>query len=94
VLVSATVKELVMGSGIALVDRGAHELKGVPGEWRLFAVQADDRRMPGVAGAPVPGYERPGVTDRAARRLARRAPGLARAGIRTLRRRSGAKTDC
>jgi class 3 adenylate cyclase len=90
VLVSATVKDLVMGSGIDLVDRGTHELKGVPAEWRLFAVQADDRQMPRVAAdTPVPG-ERPGVTDRAARRLARRAPGLARAGVRTLRRRSGA----
>src|SRR5437764_14598093 len=32
---------ILMGSGIKLVDRGAHELKGVPGEWRVFAVQAD-----------------------------------------------------
>jgi class 3 adenylate cyclase len=38
VLVSQTVKDLVAGSGIALTDRGAHELKGVPGEWRLYAV--------------------------------------------------------
>ena len=38
VLVSSTVKDLVAGSGIAFVDRGAHALKGVPGEWRLHAV--------------------------------------------------------
>ena len=38
VLVSSTVKDLVVGSGISFDDRGAHELKGVPGEWRLFAV--------------------------------------------------------
>jgi len=38
VLVSQTVKDLVAGSGIEFEDRGAHELKGVPGEWRLFAV--------------------------------------------------------
>jgi class 3 adenylate cyclase len=38
VLVSGTVKDLVAGSGIEFEDRGAHELKGVPGEWRLFAV--------------------------------------------------------
>ena len=38
VLVSSTVKDLVAGSGIAFADRGAHELKGVPGEWQLFAV--------------------------------------------------------
>jgi pimeloyl-ACP methyl ester carboxylesterase/class 3 adenylate cyclase len=39
VLVSSTVKDLVAGSGLAFQDRGTHELKGVPGEWRLFALQ-------------------------------------------------------
>ena len=39
VLVSRTVTDLVVGSGIAFVDRGDHALKGVPGEWQLFAVQ-------------------------------------------------------
>jgi class 3 adenylate cyclase len=39
VLVSSTVKDLVVGSGLALEDRGVHTLKGVPGEWRLFAVR-------------------------------------------------------
>ena len=38
VLVSNTVKDLVAGSGIGFTDRGAHELKGIPGQWRLFAV--------------------------------------------------------
>lgn len=38
VLVSNTVKDLVAGSGIRFEERGAHILKGVPGEWRLFAV--------------------------------------------------------
>jgi class 3 adenylate cyclase len=38
VLVSQTVKDLVAGSGIEFEDRGTRELKGVPGEWRLFAV--------------------------------------------------------
>jgi len=38
VLVSNTVKDLVAGSGIAFEDRGTQTLKGVPGEWRLFAV--------------------------------------------------------
>jgi class 3 adenylate cyclase len=37
VLVSNTVKDLVYGSGITFDDRGAHVLKGVPGEWRLHA---------------------------------------------------------
>jgi pimeloyl-ACP methyl ester carboxylesterase len=40
VVVSAIVKELVFGSGIEFVDRGEHELKGVPGTWKLFAVEA------------------------------------------------------
>jgi class 3 adenylate cyclase len=40
VLVSSTVKDLVAGSGIDFIDRGEHELKGVPGAWRLFAVDA------------------------------------------------------
>jgi class 3 adenylate cyclase len=38
VLVSSTVKDLVAGSGIEFEDRGTHKLKGVPGEWRLYAV--------------------------------------------------------
>ena len=37
VLVSQTVKDLVAGSGLAFEERGATELKGVPGEWRLYA---------------------------------------------------------
>jgi class 3 adenylate cyclase len=40
VLVSSTVKDLVVGSGIAFEDRGSKTLKGVPDEWRLFAVAA------------------------------------------------------
>lgn len=40
VLVSRTVTDLVAGSGIEFDDRGEHALKGVPGEWRLFAVKS------------------------------------------------------
>jgi class 3 adenylate cyclase/pimeloyl-ACP methyl ester carboxylesterase len=40
VLVSGTVKDLVVGSGIEFTDRGEHELKGVPGSWKLYAVSA------------------------------------------------------
>ena len=40
VLVSNTVKDLVVGSGIEFEDRGEQELKGVPGSWRLWAVAA------------------------------------------------------
>jgi class 3 adenylate cyclase/pimeloyl-ACP methyl ester carboxylesterase len=39
VLVSSTVRDLVAGSGIEFRERGTAELKGVPGEWRLFAVE-------------------------------------------------------
>ena len=39
ILVSSTVKDLVIGSGIAFQDRGTHELKGVPERWRLFAAR-------------------------------------------------------
>ncbi|WNG95261.1 adenylate/guanylate cyclase domain-containing protein [Mycobacterium sp. ITM-2016-00318] len=38
VLVSSTLRDLVIGSGLEFEDRGSHELKGVPGEWRLLAV--------------------------------------------------------
>jgi pimeloyl-ACP methyl ester carboxylesterase len=38
VLVSSTVKDLVAGSGLAFEDRGRHALKGVPGDWQLYAV--------------------------------------------------------
>jgi class 3 adenylate cyclase len=40
VMVSQTVKDLVVGSGIEFVDRGSHSLKGVPGEWHLYEVTA------------------------------------------------------
>ena len=36
---SSTVKDLVAGSGLRFAERGVHTLKGVPGEWRLFAVE-------------------------------------------------------
>ncbi len=41
VLVSSTVRDLVAGSGLRFEDRGTHALKGVPGEWHLFAVGKD-----------------------------------------------------
>ncbi len=41
VLVSSTVKDLVAGSGLHFKERGAHELKGVPGPWQLYSVERD-----------------------------------------------------
>jgi class 3 adenylate cyclase len=43
VLVSSTVKDLVAGSGIRFRARGTAALKGVPDEWRLYAVERDGR---------------------------------------------------
>jgi class 3 adenylate cyclase len=39
IVVSSTVKDLVAGSGLTFADRGEHDLKGVPGSWRLFAAE-------------------------------------------------------
>ena len=44
VLVSSTLRDLVIGSGLEFEERGAHELKGVPGEWHLFAVTSTSGR--------------------------------------------------
>ncbi len=41
VLASSTVKDLVAGSGLSFGERGRHELRGVPGEWSLFALERD-----------------------------------------------------
>jgi class 3 adenylate cyclase len=92
VLVSSTVKDLVVGSGIEFADRGTHELKGVPGEWRLLAVV--DHRPPPSQTLPL---ERDEVApnaalrqrgDRVMLRLARRAPGTMRLAARATRRRA------
>ena len=40
VLVSGTVKDTVIGSGIDLEDRGSYSLKGVPGNWSVFAASS------------------------------------------------------
>lgn len=51
VIVTGVVKDLVPGSGFRLEDRGVHHLKGAPGEWRLFALEAvDGVPLSGVAG--------------------------------------------
>ena len=60
VLVSGTLRDLVAGSGLEFSDRGLQELKGVPGEWHLWALARDatDAGQDAIAGAirlPVPG---------------------------------------
>jgi class 3 adenylate cyclase len=39
VLASSTVRDLVVGSGLRFIDRGSHALRGVPDEWRLYALE-------------------------------------------------------
>lgn len=73
VLVSNTVKDLVNGSGIAFRDRGTHVLKGVPGQWRLFAanspgaivLESCPHRAFGVEAAAKPPFDYPGCVARA-----------------------------
>jgi class 3 adenylate cyclase len=54
VLTSGTVKDLVVGSGLEFEDRGSHALKGVPGEWPLYAVTGDAERPPIDDRRPAP----------------------------------------
>jgi class 3 adenylate cyclase len=46
VLVSRTVRDLVAGSDIALEDRGSYALKGIAGDWQLFAIRHQPREVP------------------------------------------------
>lgn len=93
ILVSSTVRDLVVGSGLGFDDRGAHTLKGVPGEWQLLAVRsggASPTSPEGMLAAhPTPpvgtGMRR---SDRAMSVVARRAPGLMRGMARLAARRS------
>ena len=71
ILVSSTVREIVAGSDIRFGERGLHDLKGVPGEWRLFAV---DRELAGEAPA------RPLIEAPAARHARRRTVPLSIVG--------------
>jgi class 3 adenylate cyclase/pimeloyl-ACP methyl ester carboxylesterase len=92
VLVSSTVKELVVGSGIEFSDRGSYELKGVPGEWRLLAVAghrpSPQLAPPGGRDEVAPNAELRRRGDRAMLRLARRAPAAMRLASRAARRRA------
>jgi pimeloyl-ACP methyl ester carboxylesterase len=92
VLVSGAVRDLVAGSGIDFADRGIHELKGVPGRWQLLAVTGMRANSEPTAAVKATGEPlAPNATlvrkgDRAALRLARRAPGVARLVSRALSR--------
>jgi len=87
VLVSSTVKDLVVGSGLAFVERGEHHLKVVPGSWRIYGLAGTSSLGPD-AGTPA---EHLTAADRVTLRMARRAPGVLRAvGRITMRDRTRA----
>ena len=86
VLVSSTVKHLVARSGIEFTDRGTHTLKGVPGQWRLFAAQGDGLQPEQTQLLPTP-RERVSRSDRIAVGFAQRTPAIVRSAARTVRRR-------
>ena len=83
ILVSRTVRDLVVGSGTGLVDRGTVELRGVPGTWQLLAVTRDGARA-GSAEAELASMPTPGRrtamrrSDRAVEVIARRTPWIVR----------------
>jgi class 3 adenylate cyclase/pimeloyl-ACP methyl ester carboxylesterase len=82
VVVSSTVRDLVVGSGIEFAERGTEVLKGVPGEWRLYSVAghgAAPRAPEAIADTRA---DRP--SDRVGVTLARRAPWLARSITRAM----------
>jgi class 3 adenylate cyclase/alpha-beta hydrolase superfamily lysophospholipase len=70
IVVSSTVKELVVGSDMQFTNRGEHELKGVPGSWHLYAL--GEKRTPLLELDAAAGYMR--RSDRVAVTLARRMP--------------------
>ncbi len=74
IVVSNTVKELVVGSDMQFTDRGEHQLRGVPGVWRLYAL--GDARVPKVELDGAVGYMR--RSDRVAVTFARRMPRVMR----------------
>jgi class 3 adenylate cyclase len=70
VLVSSTVRDLVVGSDLRFTEFGEHELKGIPGSWRLFRLESDGEQPPALE----PAQDHMKLRDRAAVSLARRAP--------------------
>jgi class 3 adenylate cyclase/pimeloyl-ACP methyl ester carboxylesterase len=95
VLVSATVRDLVFGSGVDFEARGEHALKGVPGRWAVHAVVSDRRQDQRPASQATPEQaaltpspvETMTAADRALVGVANRAPRLSRVTLRLLSRR-------
>jgi pimeloyl-ACP methyl ester carboxylesterase len=84
ILVSRTVRDLVVGSGTGFEDRGSVELRGVPGTWQLLAIDRHGPRA-GSAEAELASMPTPGPrtamrrSDRAVEAIARRTPWILRA---------------
>jgi len=74
-LISPTVKDFVVGSGLEFAERGEHHLKGVPGRWRVFAV-AD----PGVGADPFARRRDPTLAQRTNENVEHSRPGAAANG--------------
>jgi len=90
ILVSGTVRDLVVGSGTGFEDRGSVELRGVPGTWELLAVDRHGSRVSSadaeLASIPTPGPRTAmGRSDRAVGLIARRAPWILRGMARIAR---------
>jgi class 3 adenylate cyclase len=87
ILASSTVRDIVVGSDLRFIDRGLHELKGVPGEWRLYAAargpETDTR--PSTARQPE-APDRPPTWQRAVAVIAGRQPRLAQKFVALSRR--------
>ncbi|WP_029113706.1 adenylate/guanylate cyclase domain-containing protein [Mycobacterium sp. URHB0044] len=88
IIVSRTVRDLVVGSGTGFDDRGSVELRGVPGSWQLLAVDRHGARS-GSAEARLGSMPTPGprtamrTSDRVIEMMARRTPWILRAMART-----------
>jgi class 3 adenylate cyclase len=83
ILVSRTVRDLVVGSGTSFEDRGTVELRGVPGAWQLLLVDRDGVRAKSpeeqLASMPTPGPKTAmRRSDRAVGLMARRTPWILR----------------
>jgi pimeloyl-ACP methyl ester carboxylesterase len=82
VLVTSTVRDLIAGSGVNLVDRGMHDLKGVPGKWSLSAAGCASHTEAPPLPTSTPTTRR---SDRMLERIATRYPALTRASVRAAR---------
>jgi class 3 adenylate cyclase len=94
VLVTSTVRDLVLGSGVQFTDRGVHQLKGVPGDWHVLAVAEDGTSEQRAAAPASDGRREPAPAaaatmrpvDKAVLGFASRAPWLTRPMLRSVGR--------